>query len=213
MSGRRISGIAVVTGGASGIGAACCRVLADAGATVVVLDRDEARGNAIAAEVKGRAWVADVGDEKALDECAGAIEAAVGPVDVLVNSAGVLQQPLPPGTTADVVVGRGHPHRSARHLRGFGRVRPAHGAARTRQHHQHRLDRRDAVDADACLRAGQSSGHRHHRMPCRRMGTLRRAGQCGVTGLYAHARPPGARSTRASATSPCSTRTPRSAAW
>ena len=96
MSGRRIGGIAVVTGGASGIGAACCRVLADAGATVVVLDRDEARGNAIAAEVKGRAWVADVGDEKALDECAGAIEAAVGPVDVLVNSAGVLQQPLPP---------------------------------------------------------------------------------------------------------------------
>ncbi|HWZ10257.1 MAG TPA: SDR family oxidoreductase, partial [Xanthobacteraceae bacterium] len=96
MSGRRIGGIAVVTGGASGIGAACCRVLADAGATVVVLDRDEARGNAIAAEVKGRAWVADVGDEKALDECAGAIEAAAGPVDVLVNSAGVLQQPLPP---------------------------------------------------------------------------------------------------------------------
>jgi NADP-dependent 3-hydroxy acid dehydrogenase YdfG len=66
MSGRRIGGIAVVTGGASGIGAACCRVLAEAGATVAVLDRDEARANAIAAEVKGRAWVADVGDEKAL---------------------------------------------------------------------------------------------------------------------------------------------------
>jgi hypothetical protein len=96
MSGRRISGIAVVTGGASGIGAACCRVLAEAGATVAVLDRDEARAQAVAAEVKGRAWVADVGDEKALDECAGAIETAVGPVDVLVNSAGVLQQPLPP---------------------------------------------------------------------------------------------------------------------
>ena len=96
MSGRRISGIAVVTGGASGIGAACCRVLADAGATVVVLDRDEARARAIAAEVNGKAWVADVGDEKALDECAGAIEAAVGPVEILVNSAGVLQQPLPP---------------------------------------------------------------------------------------------------------------------
>jgi NAD(P)-dependent dehydrogenase (short-subunit alcohol dehydrogenase family) len=63
MSGRRISGIAVVTGGASGIGAACCRVLAEAGATVAVLDRDEARAQAVAAEVNGKAWAQrDVGD-------------------------------------------------------------------------------------------------------------------------------------------------------
>lgn len=96
MSGRRIDGVAVVTGGASGIGAACCRALAATGATVVVLDRDDARGKAMAAEIKARAWTADVGDEKALDDCAGAIEAALGPVDVLVNSAGVLQVPMPP---------------------------------------------------------------------------------------------------------------------
>ena len=96
MSGRRIGGIAVVTGGASGIGAACCRVLADAGATVVVLDRDAARAEAIAEEVKGRAWVADVGDEKAPTHAPRAIEAEIGPVEVLVNSAGVLQMPLRP---------------------------------------------------------------------------------------------------------------------
>ena len=53
MSGQRIDGVAVVTGGASGIGAACCRMLAETGATVVVLDRDEARANAVAAEVNG----------------------------------------------------------------------------------------------------------------------------------------------------------------
>ena len=88
--------MAVVTGGASGIGEACCRLLAEAGATVVVLDRDEARANAVAAEVRGKPWVADVADEKVLDDCAGAIEAAVGPVTVLVNSAGVTQVPEPP---------------------------------------------------------------------------------------------------------------------
>lgn len=93
---HHIDGVAVVTGGASGIGEACCRLLAEAGATVVVLDRDEARANAVAAEAKGKAWVADVGDEGDLDECADAIEAAVGPVNVLVNSAGVTQVPEPP---------------------------------------------------------------------------------------------------------------------
>ena len=109
MSGQRIDGVAVVTGGASGIGAACCRMLAETGATVVVLDRDEARANAVAAEVNGKPWVADVGDEKGLDDCASAIEDAVGPVNVLVNSAGVLQasasppEQLPMSSWDDVV--------------------------------------------------------------------------------------------------------------
>ena len=96
MSGRRVEGVAVVTGGASGIGAACCHVLAGAGARVVVLDRDGGRAEAVAGEVQGKAWVADVGDENTMEECVAAIEAAMGPVDVLVNSAGVIQIPLPP---------------------------------------------------------------------------------------------------------------------
>jgi NAD(P)-dependent dehydrogenase (short-subunit alcohol dehydrogenase family) len=82
MSGQRIDGVAVVTGGASGIGAACCRMLAETGATVVVLDRDEARADAVAAEVNGKPWVADVGDEKGLDDCASAIEDAVDVVRI-----------------------------------------------------------------------------------------------------------------------------------
>ncbi len=96
MSSQRIEGIAVVTGGASGIGAACCRVLAAAGAIVAVLDRDETRANALAAEIHGKAWAVDVGDEAAIEACAGAIEAAVGPVNILVNSAGVIQVPATP---------------------------------------------------------------------------------------------------------------------
>ncbi len=96
MSGKRIESVAVVTGGASGIGAACCRELAARGATVIVLDRDETRAKAVAAEVSGHGWTVDVGDEVGVEACAGAIEQAHGAVGVLVNSAGVLQVPLPP---------------------------------------------------------------------------------------------------------------------
>jgi NAD(P)-dependent dehydrogenase (short-subunit alcohol dehydrogenase family) len=88
--------IAVVTGGASGIGAACCRDLARRGYTVVVLDRDMARAQAVAAEIGGHAALGDVGDEAGLKDAAARIEAGIGPVGILVNSAGVLQPPLRP---------------------------------------------------------------------------------------------------------------------
>ena len=90
-----LSGVAVVTGGASGIGAACCRELAARGARIAVLDRDE-RAHAVAQEVGGRAWIVDVADEAALARCADAIETSLGPAEILVNSAGVIQVPLPP---------------------------------------------------------------------------------------------------------------------
>jgi NAD(P)-dependent dehydrogenase (short-subunit alcohol dehydrogenase family) len=88
--------IAVVTGGASGIGAACCRDLARRGYEVVVLDRDMARAEAVAAEIGGHAALGDVGDEAGMKDAAARIEAGIGPVGVLVNSAGVLQPPLRP---------------------------------------------------------------------------------------------------------------------
>ena len=90
-----LSGVAVVTGAASGIGAACCRELAVRGARIALLDRDE-RVDAVAREVIGRAWVVDVADEAAVERCANAIDMELGPVEMLVNSAGVIQVPLPP---------------------------------------------------------------------------------------------------------------------
>ena len=90
-----LSGVVVVTGGASGIGAACCRELAARGARIALLDRDD-RVHALAREVNGRAWVVDVADEEALRRCADSIEAELGPVEILVNSAGVIQVPLQP---------------------------------------------------------------------------------------------------------------------
>jgi len=92
----RIEGIAVVTGGASGIGAACCRTLAQRGAKVVVLDRAKQAAEAVAQEIGGHAFACDVGEEEAVEAAAARIENAVGPVEILVNSAGVIQVPLPP---------------------------------------------------------------------------------------------------------------------
>ncbi|TDO35200.1 3-hydroxybutyrate dehydrogenase [Kribbella sp. VKM Ac-2527] len=73
---------AVVTGGASGIGAACAKRLADAGAEVVVVDVDGVGAKRVAEEVGGRAEVVDLADLKAVD----ALELRC---DVLVNNAGL----------------------------------------------------------------------------------------------------------------------------
>jgi len=87
----------VVTGGASGIGAACARQLAQDGTgRVAVVDRDIVRAEAVANEIGGRAYALDVGDERAVEACAAAIERECGPVGVLVNSAGIIQTPVRP---------------------------------------------------------------------------------------------------------------------
>ena len=88
--------ISVVTGGASGIGAACGRELSASGDLVVVVDRDLAKARDVAAEFGGKAYFADVGDETSVETCADAIERECGPVDVLVNSAGIIQVPVRP---------------------------------------------------------------------------------------------------------------------
>jgi NAD(P)-dependent dehydrogenase (short-subunit alcohol dehydrogenase family) len=93
---EKLSGVAVVTGGASGIGLACCRELAERGAQIAVVDRDQG-AHEVAKELGGRAWLVDVSDERAVERCAAEIERDYGVVEILVNSAGIIQQPLPPG--------------------------------------------------------------------------------------------------------------------
>jgi 3-hydroxybutyrate dehydrogenase len=78
LDGRR----ALITGGASGIGRACAIRLADAGASVVVVDRDAEGAKRVAEAVDGQAVTADLSDLDAVDRLD-------LDVDILVNNAGL----------------------------------------------------------------------------------------------------------------------------
>jgi 3-hydroxybutyrate dehydrogenase len=73
---------ALVTGAASGIGAACARSLAAAGAAVTIADLDGAGAQRVADELGGKAWQVDLADTAALADLK-------LDVDILVNNAGI----------------------------------------------------------------------------------------------------------------------------
>ncbi|HET9985903.1 MAG TPA: glucose 1-dehydrogenase [Longimicrobiales bacterium] len=87
--------VALVTGGAAGIGAMTARTFAREGACVVVADVDEARGSALAADLEaggGRAFFQrlDVTDAEEVDRAVAASLSRFGSLDVLVNNAGIV---------------------------------------------------------------------------------------------------------------------------
>ena len=84
LTGRR----AVVTGGGSGIGAAIAARLAQSGASVVVVDRDDAAARRVADELGGQAVAADLADDGAVRDLCSA-QGPVAGADVLVNNAGL----------------------------------------------------------------------------------------------------------------------------
>lgn len=90
--GRLNNKIAVVTGAARGMGAATCRLFAAEGARVVIADVLETEGRALAAELGDVARFSrlDVTDESAWQSLVEETERSLGPIDVLVNNAGVL---------------------------------------------------------------------------------------------------------------------------
>jgi NAD(P)-dependent dehydrogenase (short-subunit alcohol dehydrogenase family) len=78
--------IALVTGGASGIGEACSRIFTAAGAAVTIVDLDEKRGAELALQLTGARYVkCDIADE---DSVAAAF-ASIPKLDILVNNAGI----------------------------------------------------------------------------------------------------------------------------
>jgi 3-hydroxybutyrate dehydrogenase len=73
---------ALITGGASGIGAACARELAGRGARVTIADVNDVAAKELAAELEGEVWSVDLLDTAALDDLR-------LDVDILVNNAGI----------------------------------------------------------------------------------------------------------------------------
>jgi NAD(P)-dependent dehydrogenase (short-subunit alcohol dehydrogenase family) len=86
--------VAVVIGGGGGLGSAMARGLAEAGAAVAVADADGGQARRVADEIAkagGRALpvVVDVADSASVERMAAEIEDRLGPIDALVNSAGI----------------------------------------------------------------------------------------------------------------------------
>lgn len=103
----KLDGIsAIVTGGASGLGAATARRLAGAGCKVTIFDLNQDQGEALAGDIGGVFANVDVADEAAVTAGLDAGEAAHGPARILVNCAGI--------AIGAKTVGRGEPHDFAR---------------------------------------------------------------------------------------------------
>lgn len=88
--------LAVITGGAGGIGRACAIAFIEAGCGVALLDHDEAAVTTLAAELSASGARAfgigcDIADEASVRAAARAVQERIGTPDVLVNNAGILR--------------------------------------------------------------------------------------------------------------------------
>lgn len=81
--------VALVTGGASGLGRATALKLAEAGCEVVVADLDEAGAREVAEQVGGHVWVGDVSSYEANAELVAFVVAQAGGLDIAYLNAGV----------------------------------------------------------------------------------------------------------------------------
>jgi 3-oxoacyl-[acyl-carrier protein] reductase len=85
--------VVVITGSASGIGQAIAGLFAESGARLLLLDRDAEGNHRTAAELRSRTQVLDVAldlrDRPAIDAALEAAHGQFGPIDVLVNNAGI----------------------------------------------------------------------------------------------------------------------------
>jgi NAD(P)-dependent dehydrogenase (short-subunit alcohol dehydrogenase family) len=98
--------VAIVTGAGQGIGLACAEALAEAGAKVIVVDRDPAMAEAGYAKLKAGGYeteivIMDVTESGRVSEVADQLVARYGKVDILINNAGIARSETPAENVAD----------------------------------------------------------------------------------------------------------------
>ena len=153
----RLAGkVALITGAASGMGAAEARLFAREGAAVALADMLVEPGLALAAEIKeagGKAifLVLDVTDDAAWQATVGTVVDRLGRLDILVNNAGIST------TGADVPMsearmGSAHGRQCQGRFPGPAPLRAGDAAGRGRHRGEHRLDRRVQGPGRACIR-------------------------------------------------------------
>jgi len=103
---------AVITGGASGLGEATARLFRASGAQVTILDRDAARGEAVAAEIGAHFAQTDVSDESSVKAAMAQAVAAMGKINAAINCAGI--------GTAEKTLGKDGPHSLEHYNRVIG---------------------------------------------------------------------------------------------
>jgi NAD(P)-dependent dehydrogenase (short-subunit alcohol dehydrogenase family) len=99
--GRVEQKVAIITGGALGIGAACCELLAEEGAKVAVTDIQDDEGKKVSQKITDNGgtanyWHLDVSDESEVERVFKEITDKYGKIDVLVNNAGIAGVNKPP---------------------------------------------------------------------------------------------------------------------
>jgi NAD(P)-dependent dehydrogenase (short-subunit alcohol dehydrogenase family) len=97
---------AIVTGAGQGIGLACAEALAEAGARVVIADRDAELAKQAGSGLSGKGYpvdvvLMDVTDSRRVSEVADELVSRYGQVDILVNNAGIARSETPAETVTD----------------------------------------------------------------------------------------------------------------
>ena len=173
--------VALVTGGARGIGAEVARGLHAQGRRVAIADLLATDAEALAAELDGRGYACDVTDSERVREVVAAIETDLGPVDILVNCAGFDRFVRFVDTDEDFwdtiidinykgTLRTCHAVLPGMMERGWGRiVNVASEAGPRRQFARVRLlrreGRRDRIHQDDRTRVGQEGRHVQRRLP------------------------------------------------
>ncbi len=82
--------VAIVSGGASGMGAATARLLSSKGARVAILDLNQAAAESVAADINGLAIACDISNSKSVESAIQKITKELGPARISINCAGIV---------------------------------------------------------------------------------------------------------------------------